>query len=52
MSKQNGVLRHNINEFKSLNEVISFQKKYSTYRQQITSVTLRWLYSDGIAATA
>ena len=29
--------RHNINEFKSLNEVIAFQKNYSTYRQQITS---------------
>jgi len=29
--------RHSINEFKSLNEVIAFQKNYSTYRQQITS---------------
>src|SRR5688572_19091019 len=29
--------RHNLNEFKSLNEVIAFQKNYSTYRQQITS---------------
>ena len=29
--------RHNINEFKSLNEVIAFQKSYSTYRQQIIS---------------
>ena len=29
--------RHNINEFKSLNEVIAFQKDYFTYRQQITS---------------
>lgn len=29
--------RHNINDFKSLNEVIAFQKNYYTYRQQITS---------------
>jgi hypothetical protein len=29
--------RHNIYEFKSLNEVIAFQKNYSSYRQQITS---------------
>src|SRR6187455_833115 len=29
--------QHNITEFKSLNEVIAFQKNYPTYRQQITS---------------
>ena len=29
--------RHNITEFKSLNEVIAFQKSYGTSRQQIIS---------------
>jgi len=29
--------QHNVNEFKSLNEVINFQKNYSVTRQQIIS---------------
>jgi hypothetical protein len=31
------LLRHNMNEFNSLNEVISFQKNYFSYQQEIIS---------------
>jgi len=41
--------RHNINEFNSLNEVINFQKNFSTLRQQIISEYEQQIEKEKIA---
>ena len=44
--------RHNINEFNSLNEVINFQKSFSTLRQQIISKHEQLIENEKISLDA
>jgi len=49
---KNHLKRHNINDFNSLNEVINFQKNFSTLRQQIISKHEKLIENEKITLDA